>query len=366
MYPVSDTFLRALREAHTMVARVEAWHGGAQLLASVPFEDGMVTVNPGTGVRRKLDLTVSDGSRWDALTGTGVERRPYRGGRYPNGVEETVPLGVFLIDSESTSVAPGGGITVRAAPDRWASVQRARFKTPAASQVGLRTSDEVARLIRQAVDVDYVNLATSAATVGALVYERDREQSIVELLTAIGAEAYFDNTGQLIIADAPKLSAPPVWTIDASPTGVLLDGEQGRDRSRTYNVVVVNPAATDGTAPFAPQIAADTDPTSPTYVGGPFGEVPYFYASPSITTAAQALAAAKTLLVKVKAFNAQLSLEQIVNPALDRGDVVTAVPAPDRVERHLIDGITIPLTTTGDQAVTTRSSRPDGDVPAEE
>jgi hypothetical protein len=57
-------------------------------------------------------------------------------------------------------------------------------------------------------------------------------------------------------------------------------------------------------------VVADTDPTSRTYVGGPFGRVPYRYTSPAMTTSAQALVAAKALLNRVKAVNAQLNVER--------------------------------------------------------
>lgn len=364
MYPVSPTFGQALRQAHTLSAQVDAYYGGVILLEDIPILAGQVTVNGGTGVRRTLDLTIADETLWADLDVVGVELRPSRGVRYPSGAVETIPLGVFSLDSQSMSVAPGGGISVRSAPDRWARVQRARFEAPAASVRTNRASVEAVRLVEQAVSgLTVLNTATSTALAGALVWDRDRDKAVTDLLTAIAAEGYFDNTGQLVVRNAPLLSQTPVWTVDASATGVLLGGEVARDRSRTYNVVVVSSSGVDGRTPFAPQTAADSDPTSRTYVGGPFGRVPYFWSSPTVRDTTQAAAAAVTLLNRVKAVNAQLSIEAVVNPALDRGDVITVLTPTGLTERHLIDSVTIPLVVGGTQSITTRSSRPDGDIP---
>jgi hypothetical protein len=365
VYPVSTTFAQALRESHTVAARVDAYLGSTLLASDIPFSGGQVTVSAGTGVRRTLDTTITDRGLWTTLDTVGVELRPYRGIRYPSGGRELVPLGVFRLEQQSMSLA-AGGITVRSAPDRWSRVQKARFETPMAALPTAQIRAEIQRLVTGGVTgISVLNTATSVATVGALVWDVDRAGTAAELATSIGAEAFFGVDGNLIIRDAPLLSRPPVWTVDASPTGVLLDGDRIRDQSRTYNVVVAYPSSTSGTSPYAPVIVADNDPSSRTYVGGPMGRVPYRYTTKSMTTQAQALQAATALLNKVKAINAQLNVTAIVNPALDRGDVITVL-TPDSKERHLIDALTIPLDVGGTQQITTRSSRPDGDVPASE
>ncbi|GAA2696558.1 DUF5047 domain-containing protein [Actinoplanes palleronii] len=367
MYPVSSTFGQALRESHTVAVRVDAYLGGSLIASDMPISGGSVSVAGGTGVRRTLDLTIADRALWSTLDTIGVELRPYRGIRYPSGDKELVPLGVFSLDSQSISVGPSGGISVKSAPDRWARVQRAQFEQPTASVPTAQIRAEISRLVTGAVSgITVSTTATSISTVGPIVWDQDRAAAAVDLATSIGAEVYFDVAGNLRIADAPLLGQTPVWTVDASPSGVLLSGERTRDRQRTYNVVVAYPSSLSGSAPYAPVIAADTDPTSRTYVGGPFGRVPYRYTSPAMTSSAQALVAAKALLNRVKAINAQLSVEAIVHPGLDRGDVITVLTPGGTTELHLIDSLTIPLDIGGTQQIITRSSRPDGDVPTGE
>lgn len=367
MYPVSEDFGRALRQAHAAVVQVDAYLDGDLIAEDMDISDGQVSVASGSGVRRTLDLTITDRGLWSTLDVIGVELHAWRGIRYPSGAREMVPLGIFQLDTQAMAVGPTGGIAVRSAPDRWARVQRAQFETPTASIPSAQIRSEISRLVTGAVSgLTVTTTATRTDTVGPVVWEQDRAGAAADLATSIGAEVFFDVDGNLVIEDAPLLGQTPVWTVDASLTGVLLGGERARDRQRTYNVVVAYPSSLTGASPYSPVIVEDDDPTSRTYVGGPFGRVPYRYTSPAMTTSGQATAAATALLNRVKAVNAQLSIDAVVHPGLDRGDVITVLTPDGSTERHLIDSLTIPLTVAGSQQITTRSSRPEGDIPAGE
>lgn len=367
MYPVTDRFLAAIRQPHTVYSRVDAYYNDVLVMRNVPFTEGSVAVSGGDGVGRTLSLTVPDASLWDSLVPIGTELRPYRGIRYPGvALPEVVPLGVFGVDSQSMSLGPSGAISITA-PDRWARVQRSRFEVPMASVKGALVTAEISRLLTGAVTVGVTTTATSTAVVGALVWDRDRDKAVNDLCTAAAAEAHFDWTGELVIRNAPLLSAAPIrWRVDASETGVLIGGERNRDRAKTYNVVVVSGTTVDGRTPYAPQTAADTDATSPTYVGSAMGRVPYFHASPLMMTAGQALTAATAILNKTKGLAASLNVEAAVNPALESGDVFYAILPGGQVERHMAESFAVPLTPAGSQQITTRTSRPEGDVPASE
>lgn len=363
MYPVSDRFLQAIRTSHTSVVRVEVWNGGSQVSSDLAFESGDVTVDgtPG-GVRRTLNLTTvrdSNSALWDLLAPIGTEIVPYRGVRFTDGTTEYVPLGVFGIDSQRMSYGVDGRIQLTA-PDRWALVQRARFLSPTTT-TGSAISEAV-RLTKLAVNVASTNTAGTVST-PSQVWDQDRAQAITELVKAAAAEEFFDVSGLIVTRPVPKLTNMPVWTVDAGVSGVLVTADRERDRSRTFNIVVASYGGVDGSTPYTPQVASDTDPTSPTYVSGPFGQVPYFYVSPLLTTAASALAAAKAILTRVTGLAAQVNLGAVTNPALDAGDVITVVLPDLTVERHLIDTVTIPLDVDSAQQITTRSTRPAGDVP---
>jgi hypothetical protein len=366
MQSVSPQFLTTIRQSHTVEIKADIWYQNAIQMQNVPISGGQVSINSGTGVRRNLDMTIPDVGLWGLLSTPGIQIRPYRGVRYAGGQVEMVPLGVFMVDSVSMSAANEGSISISSAPDRWSYVQRARFETPQSSIATNTAKQEIARLVVGAISVGVNNIATSTALAGALTYEKDREEPINALLNAIGAEAYFDTSGQLQIINAPLLGAGATWSVDAGEDGILLGGSRRRDRTRTYNVVVVTVAALDGQVVPAPVVVADTDATSPTYVGGPMGRVPYFYESPIFIDAGQMLTAGKALLNKVKGVNAQLDIESAVNPALDRGDVIFVKTGDGTLERHMVVNLTIPLTADGTQTISTQSSRPDGEVPGGE
>lgn len=369
MRPVSADFLAALRGPHTVDISVEAWRGGAQVGGTLNVLDGQVTAEASTttGPRRTLNVELAPArGLWDALAPAGTTLLAYRGVRFINGVVERVPLGMFDVDEQALTYGPGGGLTITA-PDVWVRVQRARFETP--RTVTGAAIPKAAAIAAEATGLGIGVLGgDTTTTVRQQVEERDRDGLISSLAQGVGAWIYADVDGRVVSRDVPYLSQPPVWTIDASATGVLLDASRSRSRQRTYNVVIVTAGDTDGTPPFAPVTVADTDTASPTYVGGPFGRVPYFYASQLLTTTAQATAAGKALLRRVTGLAAQLDITSVVNPALEPGDAIEVLlPARDgdtpKVERHLIDSVTIPLTSEGTQSIQTRSTRPEGDVP---
>lgn len=403
MWPgLTADFLTAIRLSNIARFRLEAWRAGVNISnATYPnglrFSGASVSEDSSGGVRRKLACTFPElrargkpSVLADLLAPTGTELRAWRGLQYPSGKVELVPQGVFVIDSQTMDYGDGS-IDISAAPDRWARVQRARFLKPRTS-----TPSQMVRAAAQALIVEAVpgvtvsNTATSTVKVGALTWERDREKAIRDMLAGIGAEAYFDRGGNLVIRDIPTLEQTPVWNVDAVRAGddtlgagVLLSARRSKDRTRTYNVVVVNPVAATTTsasydddysantdsgpvATWGPVIVKDTNPASATYVNGPFGEVPTFLRSPVITTSAQAQKAATAALAKAIGLAAQLDVESVVNPALDCGDVIT-VSLPDGVtETHIVDGLTIPLTPEGSMPIATRSSKPESNDATEE
>ncbi len=379
MEPVSDDFLRALRLAHKVRVRIDAYRrdvNGNSVnigpdLAVDEESGGTVTVDGTSPIRRSLSVgLVPSASLWDTLAPIGTQLHVWRGIEFPAGSVEWVRLGKFVIDAQTLSYGPGGTLQV-SAPDRWAYIQRARFEKPEKPTAGRVISDVMRGLMAGPIpDMSYEmvrNLATGTETIRrGTVFERDRDEVIRDLGVSIGAEAFLAPDGIGVIRDVPELSDAPVWLVDASQSGVLIAADRERNRQKTRNVVVVSSELADGTVPFTPVIVADEDPNSPTRVSGGFGRVPQFYSSPLLRNTTQATRAGKKILSRVRGLAAQLSLEAAVNPALDAGDVIDVLLPPTpatggkrRVERHLIETLTVPLTPGGTQSIQTRSTRPD-------
>lgn len=390
---ISAQFLPALRGSHTAYGYMEAWRNGARVAmddgtTSLPIlESGsnQVAVDASTpGVRRTLSGTLAPApGLFELLAPTGTELRAFVSLRYPTGAVETVPQGRFDVDSQKVGYGTGGTLTLTA-PDRWVRIQNARFLAPRASTPGATARAQIAALLLEALPAgtSVTDIATSTATVPAQTWDRDRDQAIQDLATAASLDVYFDRNGNPVIRDAPVLNpTAPAWTVDAGANGVLLDASRERNRQKVYNLVVVNGSQVNGVAPFPTQYVWDANPTSATFAGsgsgsgptppspstaGPFGQRPYFYTSPLLANAAQAQAAGATILSRVVAMAAQLSLTSAHNPALDDGDTITVIlPAGRRglaqpIESHLVTGMTVPLVPSlNAMPITTRSTRPD-------
>jgi hypothetical protein len=405
---ISAAFLPSLRAGHTSYGYLEAWYGGVRLTVDdgagnqttrLPLEETgqnevIVDATKIAGGKRSLRITLS-GRRtlnatltptpglWKALSPVGTELHAYVVLRHPSGATETLPVGVFQVDTIRRTYGPGGTIAITA-PDRWMAIQNARFLTPRASTPGITNRQQIANLITEVLPAGttVTDIATSTATVPHQTWDQYRDQAIEGLAAAAGLDVYFDRNGNPVIRDAPVLNpAAATWTVDSGDGGVMVTADRERNRQKTYNIIVVNGQSTSSTAPFATQYVWDNDSTSQTYCGpgtgagptapapsaaGPFRQRPTFYTSPLLANTAQAIAAGRALLAETLGTAAQMTLTSLPNAALDEGDtILVKLPAerrdlPPTLEMHLVDGFTVPLVpSTNDMPITTRSTRPD-------
>lgn len=358
MQSVSPRFLNAIRTGAKIDVSCTVWENGTYV-GVLPVAGGSVSVDGSkVGVRRQLTLeTTAD--QWDALSGFGLELRPFRGISYVDGSVERVPLGVFPIDNVKLSYGASGRCTV-AAPDRFARVQGAQFEEPQTTSG--RAVAEIARFATEAFAFPVSSETSGASSVVDVtdsMWERDRAAAIAQMCTMAALDSEFDADGTFVVRDIPGMTAQPVWTVNAGERGVMTGAAKERNRQRAFSVVIVTAADIDGFPPFEPVTVEDDDPTSPTYVGGSFGRIPYFYSAPEIADEDQARAAGRGILDRQRANAAQLSLEAVVNPALAVWDTIAATFPDGTTETHLVTGFTVPLSVDGVQTITTRSSEPE-------
>lgn len=363
MFTTSSRFLDALRGSHNVRIQVDAYRAGVLIREDLPITDGAVRVDASSAVRRQLEVTVGDptlapapGDISGPLTPFGTELHVRRGIRFPDGTTEWVSLGWFGIQQVSASLR-AEAVKVQAV-DRAKRVADARFLTPTSSVTSNTVPAEIQRLVAQAIPaVVFVNQTNATSTVPALVWEQDRWAAIADLATSIGAEVFFDGEGRCVLRPVPSIADAVSWYVDAGERGVLIDGSTETSRERTYNGVVATGERTDNFAPYTATVT-DNDPASPTYWLGAYGQVPYFYTSASITSAALATSAATGLLARTKGLTRSVALSSIPNPALDAGDVIQVVFPDSRFERHVIDSLTIPLDPSSSMPIGTRSTDP--------
>jgi hypothetical protein len=117
------------------------------------------------------------------------------------------------------------------------------------------------------------------------------------------------------------------WAIDAGDTGVMLTGQDVLSGEKTRNSIVVFSEQSDGTPPIWVS-AKDNTPTSPTYVGGPFGERTFRRNSGFLRDIVSMQALANQLLAEKSLLSRQSQFSIPPAPHLDALDVVQ-VKFPD-------------------------------------
>lgn len=350
MYEVSDRFLAAVAASHEVVTRVEVWRDGAYV-RDLAVTGGTVTVDESSKVRRTLDLASSDIDldprvAEDLLAPFGTELRVYTGLRFTEGDTEVVPVGVFPI----TTAGRDGwlaelGLT---ADDRSRAVADSRLLAPYTPATGSTVLQAITALVTAVFpDVEVYDLtealkATTTA-VPAVTYERERWDAIEALASGIGAEAFFDVEGRLIIRDVPQVAAgaAPVWTIAASvDDAVLLDLETALSTERIYNAVVASSAPTDPDASVVTRVVYQE---TGALRWRPGFQRPRFYASPLLRTAEDCVSAATAILARSLVYAQGLKVDTLPNPALASGDLVEVIRPDGTSEPRIVSRIVLPL-----------------------
>jgi len=349
VYPAPSTrFLPTLRESHVPYTLVQLLRTDG-VVVDLAHTEGSVTVDRGNAVRRTCSVSVPDVSLLpmtptDQLAVYGARLRILRGIIYGDGSIEAVPLGLFRIESISGDPALGP-VTINGSGLE-AVIADDKFIAPYTTRGGTAAVTAITGLIQDSMPGAVVVNRASDATIGTMTWDvqGDRWAAVQECATAIGAEVYCDADGQFVIAELPDmLTAPVAWDVDAGETGVLISAERSFSRDGMYNYVVASGENSEDNAPPVSGSASDTDPTSPTYVDGPFGRVPRFYSSATLINSSLAQGAANKLLRDSVKPNATVSLTSLPNPCLEPGDVLRVTYEDGRRELQQVDSFTISL-----------------------
>ena len=366
MRPVTDQFLESLRGSHKMIADARvltSFQTGVDPVGTeIELFSGDVTYNATAKVRASLAMTTNGDGMWPAdpgglLTPYGNEVFVRRGIDYGNGTKEWVSQGYYKLYTVEQLRTPRGHVRL-VGYDRMQTIIEARLTEPVVFEAGTTVGTIVTTLVTQVYPSAVIEwddgTTTSLKTIGRTqIVEEDRHGFLVELIASYGKIIYFDHRGILVIKTPPSSTAA-VFDIDAGAHGVLIELNRARGREGVYNGVVVNGEGVDTLNPVH-AVALDLDPLSPTYWDGPFGKVPKFFTSTFITTQAQALETANSMLAQSVGLPYLINFGSIVNPALEPYDAVTIRTSDMRVT-HVIDVLTVPLLHSVMMTGSTRSS----------
>lgn len=362
MYPLSGPAQAALVESHGMAARAKIFSSLYGELV-LPIEGGQIDSDSGRQVRR-TGTVLADPTLWPRspqalLAPNGSEMLVEYGIALRSGNIEWVPVIRGMLDDTQRDRPNKGSADVEVKlVDRSARVAENKLTIPSQTRSGFSAVAEITRLVQEALPSTVVNDRTGISTAAAVIdIPRERwDEGVERLADSIGAEAYFDAAGVLVIRLQPTLSDEIAWYAKTTTFSTLLGAKDRLTREGVYNRFAVTGQRSDGTPPVY-AVADDNDPNSLTYVNGPFGVKTFTYTSALITTVPQAQATANAFLARVRGAAVKTSFTAMVNPALESGDVVgvTNDDGSTVVQRLILDKVSVPLSPTGTQDLVSRS-----------
>lgn len=366
MQPVTDRFLEEIKGSHTVYSYVVATTPNNQSRTLAVTSGSSVTVDGTAQIRRygTINLIDPSGDIEDILAIPGTEIRPYRGVKYTDGTLEVCPLGVLRVSQVQFMDSLGGSRIIQVqAYDRSRTVTRDQFTVPYIINAGTNIVDAIQDILgRTFDDLEYDAISTTLATSSPKMYDAQSDPwaACVELAQSIGCDIFFDPIGHVTIAppvDIDSLPAPDFSYVEG-PGAMMLDVQKTYSDEPGYNGVVMVGESVGDENPPVMSIQWDTEPTSPTYHLGPYGEVPYFIQDQNIKTQTDADNAALAILKGLLGFSVQLVIDSTFNPALDAGDIVKVVRARSNVnDLYVIDSISQPMSAGDTAQVTLRQKR---------
>jgi hypothetical protein len=334
--PQTSWYRQALAAPHNAYSRIEVWRSGVQVdeLAYVDrgspytrgapvYFGGAVRATLASRVTRQLDLTLPESLYpWepdDLLNPYGTELRAFKGLRYGSGSVDEFPVFVGTIEEASP---PDLGKTTIKASDTALRVAAAGFLSPLPSQVGAPITDEFTRLVLDANPLAaFGPFSAITALTPQLSYDSDRGQALDSLAGAASVNWYTLADGRYVLRTVPWTAAPasaPLAVADGDG-GTLLTAYPVRSTSGIYNQITVFSDRSDG-GPAVYATVSDVDPTSPTYVGGPFGVRTQQLRVTGAANQGQLAALARVQLQRSQALTASWQLTCVPDPAMELGD----------------------------------------------
>jgi hypothetical protein len=365
MYGRSDAFDAAIIDSHNPRVVADLLFGGDVVVADLPIIGGNVQVDGSAAIRRRCNLTLVDddgtltpNDSSDALSPYGREVRIRRGVQLLDGSLEYVPVGTFRISTVDVNDAGNDRKLTIAGFDRARSISRARFESPYVIAAGTNYATAIRDLLISRLPNIQTSFISTAATTPLLVIDQgaDPWETAQTMAIAIGCELFFDPSGVCVLKVPTDPSTTTVdWNYGRGQKATVIAITNSLSDEPGYNGVVV-----DGEPPNADpvhEVVYDRNPLSPTNADGPYGKVPIFYKSQFITTSAQAIDAANSLLLAKRGGTEQVKFTAIPHPAHEVNDLVHV--DDDKIgvnDSYVLESFTMPLD-LGVMQATTRKRR---------
>lgn len=359
------SYRAAYNSAHTPVFRVEVWNQTEQLAVLPELISGDVKCSLTSQVTRRGTLVVPASlmprDEGDLLAPFGNRLRIYRGIRA--GTREFM-FRVFtglIVDADRKPRQP---CTIAFA-DRAIEVDENDFEHAEQAITSHTIVEEIVRLIREGVpDAEFGRHDVLGSRVASQVFDDSRSNACDQLGEAGGAFWYALAEGQFVVRRVPWTFQPDGADVEpvvvysergdyyGTSFGTITDYGASMSRSNVFNVVVGVADQPNGSEPTRATVR-DTNPASPTYVGGKFGRRVLRAELPSAATNAVVRHGAETVRRRSRSSAEALPWEMVPDPALELGDVAQ-VEFDGRRRLRVIADFNVPLVESGVMSVVGR------------
>lgn len=380
MQPISDAWRAAMATGWQIVNKVQILSGGAPVdVGPITVSSVQLSVSRTAANRRSLQLTIlcdeagtgliPAADNTGPLTPFGNELQVLSGWINPaTSSPEYVPVGVFTI--ETVTVTDNGttlALTVTTYDRSYTmglyaflSAYSIAAATRGDTALSALVTDRLGAAIPQNIVPAYSATGT-ALTVPAVTFNEGSNpwtSGQSGIAAPIGYDIFFDPTGTFVGRPIPDpKTAPVAWSYIDGDKNLLSAVSRSLTRSGVSNDFIVTGSGTGVATPVAGE-ASVTDQASPMYIGGPFGDVPTFTNSSTVTTADQASFAATNQLAAALGQVETISLTVAPNPALDVDDVVFVYRPRAGIDGYyVLDTITSTLAPYGTSVLTGRRIR---------
>lgn len=348
----SEMFTPSLAGSHQVSAEVDAFYNGTPVITHVPISDGSLEVDGSQLIPASLSVTIPrfftgpDGVRRDLLPTTDLDAFNCNGQQVtvsytisrPGHGTETIPMGWYRINGWTEEGAnlnvSATGLEVR--------LDEARFLAPLQLRPGTTRRDAIQTMVDRLLPLRFAPPVTG--TLGGRTAEDNRLEALAQMLSDWGYRMSVDDQGILAIDQGwDDYTDPAVAFLTDGEDGTVVRSPTAGDRDRIYNAVV---ASGEQDGDVAPVSAAEFLRDGPRAWNGPYGNVPYFMASPLLTTVAQCRSAAATRLRNLQAIANPVTIEAVPDPRYQIGDVLH-LTYRGQVRLVRVDSIKLPLTASG-------------------
>jgi hypothetical protein len=331
MIDVSDDARSVLGGSFSYFISVQSWLGDQLLSDAVPVSAGQEETDRSLRVPERVTLTVprvdDEGVDWtptaddSPLAANGQTLKISLGVGIGQGRIEWFQRGEFLIQETEEDV-DGQTLTVTAV-GLLALIDEANFIAPfqPSGTIGSTARD----LLEPAVPVNLDGAPVDRSVpVSAVNWDSDRLQAFLDLLDAWPAVSRMNEGGYLeILPDTTPTAADAVRSFTDRPGGTMVTAAGTSSRDGGFNTVVATGYAADGTEVRAVAYTTVGPWSYPAGQANPL-PVPFGYSSPLLTTQAQCLAAASTVLARKQreAVKRRYTITAVPDPTLQDGDPI--------------------------------------------